>query len=171
MDTIGKFKTNFLGKNKSFKIGFNNRSPFSYITGTGVGQPSFSDQGVKSFEPSDWKAAYDTSDAVAAEAKAAQKAGVAGGKAFTALDNAAAGGVGGETGGLDGKGGGFSEALGIDYGDAGNLSRSEMTFDNADPEMLKMFSDWRNSSSFNRDKGWDDFMKVFQPAEEEEEED
>ena len=44
-----------------------------------------------------------------------------------------------------------------------------MTFDNADPEMLKMFSDWRNSSSFNRDKGWDDFMKVFQPAEEEEE--
>ena len=40
MDTIGKFKTNFLGKNKSFKIGFNNRSPFSYITGTGVGQPS-----------------------------------------------------------------------------------------------------------------------------------
>ena len=120
MDTIGKFKTNFLGKNKSFKIGFNNRSPFSYITGTGVGQPSFADQGVKSLEPSDWKAAYDTSDAVAAEAKAAQKAGVAGGKAFTALVNAAAGGVGGETGGLDGKGGGFSEALGIDYGDAGD---------------------------------------------------
>ena len=59
MDTIGKFKTNFLGKNKSFKIGFNNRSPFSYITATGVGQPSFNDQGVKSFEPSDWKAAYD----------------------------------------------------------------------------------------------------------------
>ena len=125
MDTIGKFKTNFLGKNKSFKIGFNNRSPFSYITATGVGQPSFNDQGVKSFEPSDWKAAYDTSDAVAAEAKAAQKAGEAGGKAFTALVNAAAG-AGGDTGGFDGKGGGFSEALGIDYSDAGGdaVSRS-----------------------------------------------
>ena len=172
MDTIGKFKTNFLGKNKSFKIGFNNRSPFSYITATGVGQPSFSDQGVKSFEPSDWKAAYDTSDAVAAEAKAAQKAGEAGGKAFTALVNAAAGGVGGETGGLDGKGGGFSEALGIDYSDAGDtVARSEMTLDNADPAMLQMFSDWRNAGISNRDKGWDEFIKVFQPDDNEEEED
>ena len=30
MDTIGKFRTNFLGKGKSFNIGFNNRSPFDY---------------------------------------------------------------------------------------------------------------------------------------------
>lgn len=30
MDTIGKFRTNFLGKDKSFNIGFNNRSPFDY---------------------------------------------------------------------------------------------------------------------------------------------
>ena len=30
MDTIGKFKTNFLEKSKSFNIGFNNRSPFDY---------------------------------------------------------------------------------------------------------------------------------------------
>jgi len=30
MDTIGKFRTNFLGKSKSFNIGFNNRSPFDY---------------------------------------------------------------------------------------------------------------------------------------------
>ena len=159
MDTIGKFKTNFLGKNKSFKIGFNNRSPFSYITATGVGQPSFNDQGVKSFEPSDWKAAYDTSDAVAAEAKAAQKAGEAGGKAFTALVNAAAG-AGGDTGGFDGKGGGFSEALGIDYSDAGGdaVSRSEMTLDNADPAMLQMFSNWKSSKITNADGSWDEFM-------------
>jgi len=91
MKTIGKFRTNFLGKNKSFKIGFNNRSPFSYITSTGVGQPSFADEGVKSFEPSDWKAAYDTSDAVAAETQAAQKAGEAGGKAFTKTFDALSG--------------------------------------------------------------------------------
>ena len=30
MDTISKFRTNFLGKSKSFNIGFNNRSPFDY---------------------------------------------------------------------------------------------------------------------------------------------
>jgi len=144
MDTIGKFKTNFLGKNKSFKIGFNNRSPFSYITGTGVGQPSFADQGVKSFEPSDWKAAYDTSDAVAAEAKSAQKAGVAGGKAFSKLT-----------------GGTLTKSLGIkpdEEKEEDPVARSEMTLDNADPAMLQMFSDWRNSSSFNSNKGWGDFM-------------
>lgn len=171
MDTIGKFKTNFLGKNKSFKIGFNNRSPFSYITGTGVGQPSFSDQGVKSFEPSDWKAAYDTSDAVAAEAKAAQKAGEAGGKAFTKTFDALSGA------GKKGKDGkvkkGLSETLGIDYDDdkKDTVARSEMTFDNADPAMLQMFSDWRNAGQYgtNSNKSWDEFMKVFRPDEEEEE--
>tara|TARA_R100001086_G_C11798221_1_gene248155 strand:+ start:547 stop:1017 length:471 start_codon:yes stop_codon:yes gene_type:complete len=156
MNTIGKFKTNFLGKNKSFKIGFNNRSPFSYITGTGVGQPSFSDQGVKSFEPSDWKAAYDTSDAVAAEAKAAQKAGEAGGKAFSAGVDAASGKEKGS----------FSKALGIEYDEKEEpVSRSEMTLDNADPAMLQMFSDWRKSSSFNSDKSWSDFMETFQEEE------
>ena len=116
MDTIGKFKTNFLGKNKSFKIGFNNRSPFSYITGTGVGQPSFADQGVKSFEPSDWKAAYDTSDAVAAEAKAAQKAGEAGGKAFSAGVDAASGKEKGS----------FSKALGIEYDEEKSINSSRL---------------------------------------------
>ena len=30
MDTLGKYKTNFLGNKNSFNIGFNNRSPFSY---------------------------------------------------------------------------------------------------------------------------------------------
>ena len=162
MGTIGKFRTNFLGKNKSFKIGFNNRSPFSYITSTGVGQPSFADQGVKSFEPGDWKAAYDTSDAIAAETKAAQKAGEAGGKAFTKTFDALSG-----AGKKDDEGNvkkGLSETLGIDYDDNGEdtVSRSEMTLDNADPAMLQMFSDWRKSSSFNSNKSWDDFMETFQ---------
>ncbi|MBN88416.1 hypothetical protein CMO95_02350 [Candidatus Woesearchaeota archaeon] len=144
MDTIGKFKTNFLGKNKSFKIGFNNRSPFSYITATGVGQPSFNDQGVKSFEPSDWKAAFDTSDAVAAEAKSAQKAGEAGGKAFSKLT-----------------GGTLTKSLGIDYDEEKEedpVSRSEMTLDNADPAMLQMFSNWKSSKITNADGSWDEFM-------------
>ena len=30
METIGKFRTNFLGNKNSFNVGFNNRSPFSY---------------------------------------------------------------------------------------------------------------------------------------------
>ena len=143
MDTIGKFKTNFLGKNKSFKIGFNNRSPFSYITATGVGQPSFADEGVKSFEPSDWKAAYDTSDAVAAEAKAAQKAGEAGGKAFGKLT-----------------GGTLTKSLGIkpEEKEEEPVSRSQMTLDNADPAMLQMFSNWKSSKITNTDGSWQEFM-------------
>ena len=144
MDTIGKFKTNFLGKNKSFKIGFNNRSPFSYITGTGVGQPSFADQGVKSFEPSDWKAAYDTSDAVAAEAKSAQKAGVAGGKAFSKLT-----------------GGTLTKSLGIkpdEEKEEEPVARSEMTLDNADPAMMQLFSNWKSSKITNADGSWTEFM-------------
>jgi len=33
MDTLGKFKTNFLKDRSSFKIGFNNRSPLSNLKG------------------------------------------------------------------------------------------------------------------------------------------
>ncbi len=33
MDTLGKFKTNFLKDRSSFKIGFNNRSPLSNLQG------------------------------------------------------------------------------------------------------------------------------------------
>ena len=33
MDTLGKFKTNFLKDKSSFKIGFNNRSPLSNLKG------------------------------------------------------------------------------------------------------------------------------------------
>ena len=34
MDTLGKFKTNFLKDRSSFKIGFNNRSPLSQYKST-----------------------------------------------------------------------------------------------------------------------------------------
>jgi|OM-RGC.v1.021130433 hypothetical protein len=34
MDTLGKFKTNFLKDRSSFKIGFNNRSPLSNLKGS-----------------------------------------------------------------------------------------------------------------------------------------
>ena len=69
MKTLDKLRGNFFNK-KSFNVGFNNRSPLSYISSTGPGVPSFSDPGLKSFSPSDWKGAYDTSDAVRAETQA-----------------------------------------------------------------------------------------------------
>ena len=58
MKLIGKIRQNFLNQKNSFNVGFNNRSPFSYITSTGVGQPTISDPGMKSFEPEDWRKAY-----------------------------------------------------------------------------------------------------------------
>jgi hypothetical protein len=79
MKTLDKLRSNFFNK-KSFNVGFNNRSPLSYISSTGPSVPSFSDPGIKSFSPSDWEGAYDTSDAVRAETKAeiAKGEGVAG---------------------------------------------------------------------------------------------
>jgi len=52
MDTLGKFKTNFLKDGGSFKIGFNNRSPLSQVgykakyvaPGSSVDNPDFSSQ-------------------------------------------------------------------------------------------------------------------------------
>ena len=69
MSMLDKIRGKFFNK-KSFNVGFNNRSPLSYITSTGPSVPSFSDPGVKSFEPGDWKGAYDSSDAVRAETQA-----------------------------------------------------------------------------------------------------
>ena len=79
MKTLDKLRSNFFNK-KSFNVGFNNRSPLSYISSTGPSVPSFSDPGIKSFSPSDWEGAYDTSDAVRAETQAeiAKGEGVAG---------------------------------------------------------------------------------------------
>ena len=95
MDTIGKFRTNFLGKGRSFKIGFNNRSPFSYISSTGPEVPARYDGGVAlhMFSPSDYAKAFDSSDAVRAEHEMYKKAGEAAGNVVGAIGSAVAGGV------------------------------------------------------------------------------
>jgi len=95
METIGKFRTNFLGKNKSFKIGFNNRSPFSYISTTGPEVPARYDGGVPlvNFTPDQYSTAFDSSDAVRAEHEAFKKAGEATGKVVGAVGAAVAGGI------------------------------------------------------------------------------
>ena len=114
MDTIGKFRTNFLGKGRSFKIGFNNRSPFSYISSTGPAVPASYDGGVPlvNFKPDQYAAAYDTSDAVRAEHEMMKKAGEAAGTVAGAVVSAAAGGIkSGIEGGIDAKGDGFGETL------------------------------------------------------------
>ena len=95
MKLIGKIRQNFLNQKNSFNVGFNNRSPFSYITSTGVGQPTISDPGMKSFEPEDWRKAYDTSKAVRAETEMYKEAGEAAGRAGSMIIGAA---VGGDTG-------------------------------------------------------------------------
>ena len=91
MKLIGKIRQNFLNQKNSFNVGFNNRSPFSYITSTGVGQPTISDPGMKSFEPEDWRKAYDTSKAVRAETEAFKEAGEAAGRAGSMIIGAVAG--------------------------------------------------------------------------------
>ena len=50
MSMLDKIRGKFFNK-KSFNVGFNNRSPLSYITSTGPSVPSFSDPGLKSFGP------------------------------------------------------------------------------------------------------------------------
>ena len=92
MKLIGKIRQNFLNQKNSFNVGFNNRSPFSYITSTGVGQPTVNDPGMKSFEPEDWAKAYDTSKAVRAETEAFKEAGEAAGRAGSMIIGAAVGG-------------------------------------------------------------------------------
>ncbi len=54
MDTIGKFRTNFLGKSKSFNIGFNNRSPFSYTSKYSSPKSGYFRIPTISSSPSDW---------------------------------------------------------------------------------------------------------------------
>ena len=95
METIGKFRTNFLGKGKSFKVGFNNRSPFSYISSTGPSVPASYDGGVPlvNFSPDDYFKAFDTSDAVRAEHEMYKKAGEAAGTVAGKVGAAVAGGV------------------------------------------------------------------------------
>jgi len=76
MSMLDKIRGKFFNR-KSFNVGFNNRSPLSYITSTGPSVPSMPDPGMKSFEPQDWYAAYDTSGAVKAETEAYKNLGQA----------------------------------------------------------------------------------------------
>jgi hypothetical protein len=156
METIGKFRTNFLGKGKSFKVGFNNRSPFSYITSSGPELPSRYDGGVPlvNFTPDQYATAYDTTEAVKAEGEMYTKAGEAAGKAVSGIAGTIAGGDA-STESIFGDD--FAQKMKADDKPE-EISRSEMTLDNADSGMLKMFSDWRNSSSFNTNKSWEDFL-------------
>ena len=96
MKLIGKIRQNFLNQKNSFNVGFNNRSPFSYITSTGVGQPRVNDPGMKSFEPDDWAKAYDTSKAVRAETEMYKEAGEAAGRAGSMIIGAVVGGDAGQ---------------------------------------------------------------------------
>tara|TARA_R100001443_G_scaffold236_1_gene952 strand:+ start:186 stop:689 length:504 start_codon:yes stop_codon:yes gene_type:complete len=100
MKLIGKIRQNFLNQKNSFNVGFNNRSPFSYITSTGVGQPTVNDPGMKSFEPDDWAKAYDTSKAVRAETEMYKEAGEAAGRAGSMIIGAVAGLAGKEGSGV-----------------------------------------------------------------------
>jgi len=93
MDMLDKIRGKFFNR-KSFNVGFNNRSPLSYITSTGPSVPSMPDPGMKSFEPSDWYAAYDTSGAVKAEIEAEKNKGQAIGETTGLIAETFAGGKG-----------------------------------------------------------------------------
>ena len=95
MDTLGKFKTNFLNRKNPFKVGFNNRSPFSYISSTGPAVPASYDGGVPlvNFTPDQYAQAFDTTEAVKAEGKMYEKAGKAAGQLVSAVAGAVAGGI------------------------------------------------------------------------------
>ena len=112
MDTLGKFKTNFLNRKNPFKVGFNNRSPFSYISSTGPAVPASYDGGVPlvNFTPDQYAKAFDTTEAVKAEGKMYEKAGKAAGQLVSAVAGAVAGGIeaGNNPANTAGKGGGAS---------------------------------------------------------------
>ena len=95
MDTLGKFKTNFLNRKNPFKVGFNNRSPFSYISSTGPAVPASYDGGVPlvNFTPDQYAQAFDTTEAVKAEGKMYEKAGKAAGQLVSAVAGAVSGGI------------------------------------------------------------------------------
>ena len=187
MNTIGKFRTNFLGKGRSFKIGFNNRSPFSYISSTGPAVPASYDGGVPlvNFTPDQYAQAFDTTEAVKAEGKMYEKAGKAAGQAVSAVAGAIAGGIeagktgtGGAKGGgsfgeiMKGAGKGFKEkgksgfigGLGQGYGDLAEggdddekIKFADMTIDNATPEVMELFMKWKADRG-SFSGGWDDFI-------------
>jgi len=186
MDTLGKFKTNFLNRKNPFKVGFNNRSPFSYISSTGPAVPASYDGGVPlvNFTPDQYAQAFDTTEAVKAEGKMYEKAGKAAGQLVSAAAAAAGAGDIGKGGGTfmekfqeGGKKGMFAKntagagedavfesTLGQGYGDLKGEAPAEekikfedMTIDNATPEVMQLFMKWK------ADRGayggsWDNFI-------------
>jgi len=181
MDTLGKFKTNFLNRKNPFKVGFNNRSPFSYIASSGPPVPSRYDGGVPlvNFTPDQYAQAFDTTEAVKAEGKMYEKAGKAAGQLVSGI----AGGIASKKAGESfGKGfkeagkSGFIGGLGQGYGDLSPDSEdkevefSKMTIDNADPVVKQAYFQWKNQSETgvsgstnypNRDKTWQDFINAY----------
>ena len=170
MDTLGKFKTNFLNRKNPFKVGFNNRSPFSYISSSGPPVPSSYDGGVPlvNFTPDQYAKAFDTTEAVKAEGEMYQKAGKAAGQLVSAVVAASGGGDIGKDGGTfmekfqeGGKKGMFAKntagagedavfesVLGQGFGDIGGgdgvVKFADMTLDNADPALKTAYYQWKN---------------------------
>ena len=86
MDTLGKFKTNFLKDRSSFKIGFNNRSPLSQYKSTM--QTSFNIPKLGSMIGKDgrWILVPDIQPTLDAQAKVADAIGKAGKKVGQAIE-------------------------------------------------------------------------------------
>jgi len=173
MDTLGKFKTNFLNRKNPFKVGFNNRSPFSYISSTGPAVPSSYDGGVPlvNFTPDQYAKAFDSSEAVKAEGKMYEKAGKAAGQLVSgiaggiAASNNPGAGFGDFMKGFKDKGkSGIVGGLGQGYGDLAEGGDDEktkfadMTIDDASPEVMQLFMKWKaDRGAFGG--SWDDFIK------------
>jgi len=100
METIEKFRSNFFNKRNPFKVGFNNRSPFSYISSSGPSVPGSYDGGVPlvNFTPDQYARAYDSSDAVRSEHEMYKAKGKAAGQIVSALGAAAMAGAAGQGG-------------------------------------------------------------------------
>ena len=86
MDTLGKFKTNFLKDRSSFKIGFNNRSPLSQYKSTM--QTSFNIPKLGSMVGKDGRSILvpDIQPTLDAQAKVADAIGKAGKKVGQAIE-------------------------------------------------------------------------------------
>ena len=160
METIGKFRTNFLGKGISFKIGFNNRSPFSYISSSGPSVPSSYDGGVPlvNFTPDQYAKAFDTSDAVRAE----QKMYEAGGKAAGQTISAMSAGLGLTKDPKSILGEDFANKMEADPDEKEEINIADYTsYGSAPEELQKHYQMWAGNQSQYGDKSWKEFVKFW----------
>jgi len=162
METIGKFRTNFLSKGKSFKVGFNNRSPFSYISSSGPQVPSRYDGGVPlvNFTPDQYAKAYDSSDAVRAEHEMHKAKGQAIGQTAAAVGTAVAGGI---EGGKDG--GSFKEIM-KGTKDGFGAKGEDAMFDSSTPSGDDGMTDIRKKSTSQGNSGGGININNIQPQNE-----